>query len=172
MPVLGLVTGRAVQECFFGPQIGVRRLLLGGVGFIEPAFDCGHVHAGLLRLSFELFEADAREGDVIHFRRARDAPLVFEMAGSARVDVGVKGGRLALKDGFVVGVADDAVLRFDAFHRCVAGGAVVFQKRVRLRQLAGNDHVLPGGGRENRARCSFRDDERRTQRNRTRGARK
>ena len=92
----------------------------------------------------DLSYADAREGDVIHFRRARDRPLVFEMAGSALGDVGVKGARLALEDSLVVGVADDAVLCFDTLHRRVARGAVMFQKRVGLGERTGAGHTLPG----------------------------
>ena len=121
-------------------------MLRSGMGFFEPAFDCGHVHAGLLRLAFQFREANARKSDVIHFRCARDTSLVFEMAVSARGDVGVKGARLALEDGLVVRVADDAVLCLDALHRRMTCGAVVCEKSVRLRQLAGEDRVLPGSG--------------------------
>ena len=45
----------------------------------------------------------------------------------------VKGARLALKNRFVVRVADDAVLRLDALHWRVARGAVVFEKGVPFR---------------------------------------
>ena len=155
VPVLGLVTCCAVQQRFFGLQIGVGRLLQGGVGFFEPAFDCGHVNAGLLRLSFELLEADAREGDVIHFRRGRHTALVFEMAGGARVDLGVKGGRLALQDGFIVGMAGDTLARIHSFDRRVAGRAIILQRCVGLRQFTGANHVLPKGRRENLARWLF-----------------
>ena len=155
MPVLGLVTGRAVQQRFFGSQIWVRRLLQGGVGFFEPALDCGHVHAGLLRLLFELLEADAHKGDVIHFRRGRHATLVFKMAGGARIDLGVKGGRLALQDIFIVGVAGDALVRIYSLDRRVAGRAIILQGCVSLRQFTGADHMLPKGGRENLTRSLF-----------------
>ena len=70
---------------------------------------------------------------MVHLRRGRDAALVFEVTGSAFSDVRVEGARLALKNRFVVRVADDAVLRLDAFHRRVARGAVVFEKGVRFR---------------------------------------
>ena len=97
MPVFGLMTGRAIQQPFFRPEVRggrLRRI----AGFFEPAFDLRHVHAGLLRLAFEFLEADTREGDVIHLRRARHPALVFEMARCARADLGMKSGRLALED--------------------------------------------------------------------------
>ena len=58
---------------------------------------------------------------MIHFRRARDASLVFEVADGALANISVKGARLALKDSLVVGVADDVVMRLDAF----VGGVAV-----------------------------------------------
>lgn len=121
----------------------------------EPEFNLFHVRLRLRRFVLELLETDAHEGDVIHFCRAWDSSPMFEMAGGARRDVGVKGGRLALKDGFVVGVADDAIFRLNALHRCVARRTVVLKKGVRLRECAWHDHVLPGDWREDRARRFF-----------------
>ena len=154
MPVLGLVTCRAVQEGFFRAKVSIRRLRV-AAALLEPEFDVRRVRLRLRRLVLELLETDARERDVIHFRGAWDSSLMFQMTRGARRDVSVKGSRLALKDGFVAGMANDAVLRFDAFQRRVAGSAVIFEKSVPLRQVAGNDHVPPGGGQENRARCFF-----------------
>ena len=121
----------------------------------EPKFYLRHVRLRLRRFVLDLHETNAREGNVIHFCRAWDSSLMFQMAGGARRDVGVKGGRLALKNGFVAGVADDAIFRFNALHRCVARRAVVLKKGVRLRECARHDHVLPGDRREDRARCFF-----------------
>ena len=149
MPVFRRVAGRAVEQRLLALELRrVRRL---GTLF-EPCDERIARLIGRGRSLLDLLQADTREGRVIHLCRARDSPLMFEMAGSAGTDVGVKGARLALEDGCVVGVADDAVLCLDTLHWRVARGAVVFEKGVRLRQLAGRYHVLPGGGREDRAR--------------------
>ena len=132
VPVFGLVARRAVQQRFFGLQTSERRLARGG-GFVKPAFDLRHIRTRALRLAFELLEADVREGDMIHFRRARHPPLMFKVASGARGDFGVEGARLALQNRLVVGVADDAVLRLDSLVRGMARGAVTFEKGVRLR---------------------------------------
>ena len=70
---------------------------------------------------------------MIHLGGSGYPPLVFEMTGGAGGDVRMEGTRLALKEALVVSVADDAVLRFNAFQRRMAGGAVVSEKRMRLR---------------------------------------
>lgn len=49
MSIFRLVTRRAVEQRFFGLQMGVRRLLRHRVGFFEPAFD----DTGIQRLAFE-----------------------------------------------------------------------------------------------------------------------
>ena len=69
---------------------------------------------------------------MIHFRRAGHVSLVFEMAGSALGNVGVKGGRLAFEEIAVIRMADNATLRFDPLHWRVAAGAVMFQECVTL----------------------------------------
>lgn len=152
--VLGLMTRRAIQQPFFRPHVRGGRLWR-IAGFFEPAFNLRRVHAGLLRLAFEFLETDTRESDVIHLRRAWHPALVFEMAGGARADLGMKGGRLTLEKRLVVGMADDAVLCLDAFHRRVAGRAVILQRRMGLRQLTGTYHVLPKGEREDFPRRLF-----------------
>jgi hypothetical protein len=56
--------------------------------------------------------------------------------------IGVESARLPLENRQVVCVADDAVLRFDALQRRVAGGAIVSEKSVRLRQFPRSDRTL------------------------------
>lgn len=124
------------------------RQLLRAFAFFEPPFDGGHVNAGLLRLAFELLKTNPREGDVIHFRRGSYTALVFDMAGGAGGDIGVKGSWLALKDRLVVGMTHDAVLSLDAFQRRVARSTVIFQRCVGLRQFTRTNQVLPKGQRE------------------------
>ena len=77
------------------------------------------------------------------------------MAGGARVDLGVKGGGLALQDGLIVGMAGDALARIHSFDSCVAGRAIILQRCVDLRQFTGTNHVLPKGRRENLTRWLF-----------------
>ena len=48
--------------------------------------------------TLKLAQADAGEGHVIHLRRARDTPLVFEMAIGAGGDVGVESAGLTLEE--------------------------------------------------------------------------
>ena len=57
---------------------------------------------------------------MVHLCRPRHPPLMLEMTSGARADLGMKGGRLTLKERLVVGMADDAVLRFHTFDRRVA----------------------------------------------------
>jgi len=152
--VFGLMTNRAIEQPFFRPQVRgdhLRRVAC----FFEPAFNLHHVHAGLLRLAFEFLEADTPKGDVIHLGRARHPALMFEMTGGARADLRMKGGRLTLEERLVVGMADDAVFRFHSFDRRVAGRAIILQRRVGLRQLAGTHHVLPKSKQENFSRWLF-----------------
>ncbi len=147
MSVLGLVTCRAVQERFFRTKVGICRLRV-AAALLKPEFDLRGVRLRLRGFVSELLETDARERDVIHFCRARDTPLVFEMAGSARADIGVKGGWLALEDGLIVGMAGDALVRIHSFDGCVAGRTIILQRCVGLRQFTGTNHVLPKGERE------------------------
>ena len=126
VPVFGLVARRAVQQCFFRLQMGEGRLRR-YAGFFEPVLDSRHVHAGPRWLAFGLLEANARERDMVHLRRPRHPPLMLEMAGGARADLGMKGGRLTLEERLVVGMADNAVLRFHSFDRRVAGRAIILQ---------------------------------------------
>ena len=143
MAVFSGMARRAVEL-----RLGVLKLrrVRCGVGLLHPGDECGELWIGRGGGLLRLLQADLRERDVIHFCRARDAALMFEMAGSTLADVSVKGARLALQEGLVVGVADDAVLCLDALVCGVAGGAVVGEEGVWLRQFAGENHVLPGGG--------------------------
>ena len=119
-----------------------------GIALLEPCDQCGARRIVRGVGSVDLLQADAREGGVIHLRRARDSALVFEMAHGTRADVAVKGARLALQKGFVVRVAEGAVLRLDAFHRRVARGAVVFEKGMRLREIPRTGRALSCDSRE------------------------
>ena len=136
MPVFCLVACRAVELRLGALKLRCMRC---GVGLLHPGNERIKLRIVCGGRFLHLLQADVREGDVIHFRRARDAALMFEMAGSACADVGVKGAGLALQDGLVIGMAHDAVLRLDALHWRVARSAVVFEKGVRLRQLPGRD---------------------------------
>ena len=140
--ILRLVARRAIEPLLLALELRGRRRRGTARALHEPRGESVARFIWLGGLGRHLSLANAREGDVIHFCRAGDSALVFEMTGGAGGDVGVKGGGLALEERCVVGVADDAVFRLHAFHRRMAGGAVVFEKRVRLRQLAGTDRAL------------------------------
>ena len=143
VPVFGLVAGRAIEQRLLALELRRKRRR---IALLEP----GDKRIARLIVRggsvLDLPQADAGEGDVIHLRRARTRALVFEMAGGARGDVGVKGAGLALEDGLVVGVADDAVLRFNALVRRVTRGAVVGEERMGRRQRTWTCHRLPRGG--------------------------
>lgn len=62
---------------------------------------------------------------MIHLRRTSIDATMLAMTFDATAHVGMKSGRLPFKQRTVVGMADDAVGRFYAFCRCVAGRAVV-----------------------------------------------
>ena len=100
-----------------------------GVALLEPRDERG-TRRIVCGGGVDLLQTNAREGDVIHLRRARDPALMFEMARRALGDIGVKGARLALQDIFVVGVANDAAFRRDALERSMARGAIIFEERV------------------------------------------
>ena len=87
VPVFGLVAGRAVEQRLRPLQMGRERW---GIALLEPGDErsacrivCGS--------GADLLQTNAREGDVIHLRRARDPALMFEMANGTCADVGVKG---------------------------------------------------------------------------------
>ena len=126
VPVFRLVAGRAVEQRLRALQM---RREWRGVALLKPG-DERRTRRIVCGSGADLLRTNAREGDVIHLRRARHSALMFEMAHGARADVGVKGARLALQDGLVVRVADDAVLRLDSLHRRVASGTVAFEKGV------------------------------------------
>ena len=141
-----MATG-AIQNHLLRRQVGAA---LPGFFFtvllVDPAHEvCGSqtVFRLGIGIALELPESDARQGDVIHFRRARDMPLMLDVAVSARADVGMEGRRLALQERGVVRVADNATGCLDAFDGRVARGAVVFQKRVALGERTGTRHALP-----------------------------
>lgn len=120
--VLGPVATDAVEQGFFAAKL---RLKQGAVGLLQPVDEriAGRVvgSGGF----FEMPQADAGEGGVIHFGRTRNIALMLAVAFHTRSDVGVEGGRLALKKGLVVGMAWDAVLGLDTSNGRMAGGAVV-----------------------------------------------
>jgi len=81
---------------------------------------------------------------VIHHSQLFAKTAMFVVALAATAHVGVEGRRLALQERLVIRVADNAVGGLDSFDRRVAGGAVVFQKRVGLGERTGTGHALPG----------------------------
>ena len=72
-----------------------------------------------------------------------------------------------MQDVLVIRVADDAVLRLNSFARAVTGGAVVVEKRMRLREFARTDgeldDILGALEMEDGQRC--RDDRDKYERN-------
>ena len=77
VPVLRLVAGRAVEQGLFALQMRIERW---GVDLFEPGDESSlrWIVGGR-----KLFQADAREGGVIHLCRADDSALVFQMALTA-----------------------------------------------------------------------------------------
>ena len=152
VPIFGLMARRAVELRLRALKL---RCVRRRAGLLRPCDE--HIKLLIVRGGGvpDLPHADAREGNVIHLRRAQHTSPVFEMTSSALADLGVKGGRLALKDVFIVGMANDAVLSLNSFDRRVAGRAIILQRRVRLRQLTRHDHVLPKGERDDFTRWLF-----------------
>ncbi len=103
---------------------------------------------GIDRRIAQLVKTETRENRVVHVGRALGTSTMFQMALATTADVGVEGRGLALKQGLVVGVADDALCCFNSFAGCVAGGAIVFKRRVRFGKLARTRQTLPGIGPE------------------------
>lgn len=147
--VLGLMARRAIEQRLFWLELRRMQCLVPSVHPADERVTFWIVRCGSV---LDLTQADARERDVIHLRRAGHTPLVFEMAGHARGDFAVKGGRLALEDGLVVGVTHNAFARNHALDRRVAGRAIILERGVSLRQLSGTDHVLPKGERKDLTR--------------------
>ena len=141
MPVFGLMAGRAVELRFFPLELRRGRGRSAAFAADEPGHEVGASFFLGDRRVMHLSQADLRESDVIHLCRTRNPTLMFEMARVAGSDVGVKRARLALENGEVIRVTDDAALRLDPLHRRVTGGAVVSEESVRLRQLPGTDRV-------------------------------
>jgi hypothetical protein len=81
---------------------------------------------------------------MIHQSQLFAKTTMFAVALAATAHVGVKGARLALQERCVIRVTDNATGGLDAFDGCVAGSAVVFQKRVGLGKRTGTGHALPG----------------------------
>ena len=78
---------------------------------------------------------------------------MLEMTRRAALNIGMKRGRLPLKKRSIIGMTDDASAGLNAFDGRVAGRAIIFERCVRLRKVAGADHVLPESGREHGACC-------------------
>jgi hypothetical protein len=92
----------------------------------------------------ELSQADARQSRMIHQSQLFAKTAMFVVALAATAHVGMEGRRLALQERCVIRVADNATGGLDSLTGRVTGGAVVFQKRMRLGQLSGEGHALPG----------------------------
>ena len=128
--ILGLVTAGTVEQCLAALQLWRERQWIAA---LEPGDQLHARFVMLCRGGLDLPQPDARKGNMIHLRRPSDPALVLDMAPAARGDVGVKDSRLALENCDVVGVTDDAVLRFNARHARVASRAVVLEEGVALR---------------------------------------
>ena len=97
VPVLGLMARRAIKEGFLALQLRCGRRQRATRALEEPRGEVGARFGGRVRLLRHLPHADLCEGDMIHFGRAGDATLMFEMAGGAGGDVSVERARLALE---------------------------------------------------------------------------
>src|SRR6266568_5439729 len=151
MSILRLVAGGAVERSFISLKLCSGKN--DAVRLLQPVFDLHSLRACILGGFFQLSQTNPCERGVIHIGGARGSSTMFEMAGRAALDVRVKRGRLPLEQRSIVRVTDDAFASFDSGDWRVTRGAIVLQRCVRLREIAGTDHVLPEHGRENRTRC-------------------
>lgn len=147
MSIFGFVTSNAVKRLFFALKSCARKR--DSVHLLQPLFDLRRLDACAFRRFFHFPQADSRKRDMIHIRCPRASAAVFEVARGAALNVRMKRCWLALKERSIVGVADDAFCCFNAFDRRVAGRAIILQRCVGLRQIAGSNHMLPKRGREN-----------------------
>src|SRR6266542_3666409 len=151
MSIFRLVAGGSAEPPLISLKLCSRKS--DAVGLFQPVFDL-HCPGTLAPGGFfHLSQADAREDGMIHVGGTGSSSAMFEMTRCAALNVRVKCGWLSLKKGSIVGMADDAFACLNSFHRRVAGGAIVFERCVRLRELAGADHVLPENRREHSACC-------------------
>lgn len=88
-------------------------------------------------IGLQLAEADFSQREVVHVGRAFVSSLMLGVTLDATPHIGMECGWLALQQRFVVGMANDAIAGLDALDRRVTGGAIVFQKCVRLGQFSG-----------------------------------
>ncbi len=151
MSIFRLVAGGAVERSFISLKLCSRKS--DAVRMLQPAFDLHRLSAYALGRFFHLSQADARERGMIHLGWPRGPSAMFEVTRRAALNICMKRGRLPLKKRLIVGMADDAFVRLHSLHRRVAGSAIVFERCMRLRKVAGANHVLPENRRENRARC-------------------
>ena len=130
MSIFRLMAGGAVQPSFTSLKLCSGKS--DAVGLLQPVFDLHCLGARAPGGFFHLSQADAREGGMIHIGGTGSSSAMFEMTRCAALNVRVKCGWLSLKKGSIVGMADDAFACLNSFHRRVAGGAIVFERRVRL----------------------------------------
>ena len=94
VPIFRLVADRAIEQRLLALQLRRERW---GVALLEPRDERG-TRRIVCGGGVDLLQANVREGDVIHLRRARDPALMFEVTDSAFSDVRVEGTWLALKN--------------------------------------------------------------------------
>lgn len=129
MSVFGAMTRAALERRFSrrdSGMSGVSRFL----GFMltypcEQATVCG-----ILDAPPNGFQADVREGSMIHRDRTHAWTLVFDVTAAACPDCGVKGSRLTLQKRRIVRMTCDALARFRALNRRMACTTVSLQRSV------------------------------------------
>lgn len=65
---------------------------------------------------------------MIHLGRLSNVPLMFEMAGTTLLYVGMKSRRLTLQERFLRSVAKNALHRIHPQNRGMAGCTILFQR--------------------------------------------
>lgn len=148
VPILVGMAGRAIQDRFLWRETCTDfRRVARGLVLTNPGKEV--VLNPLVFIIWQAFgskmaEADLGQCRVVHANPAPVTSLMLAVALDAAADAGVECSWLALQQGLVVGVAGNTAAGFDTLDRRVTGGAVMSQKRVRLGQVAGEGHALPG----------------------------
>jgi len=139
--VIGMA-GPAVERCLCGCNTTMRRCPMFGPheDFLTQDFIFA---VGCVTV--QLTQTDLGQSLVVHVGRTVIDALVLQMTLCAATDTGVKRSWLPLQNRLVVGVANDALGRFDATDRRMTSGTIVFQVGVSCRQSTRFGHPLPSG---------------------------
>ncbi len=142
MAIVVGMAGPAVKRCLGDCNAMMRRSLMFGPheNFLTQDFIFA---VGCVAV--QLPQPDLGQRFVVHVGRTIIDALVLQMTLCATTDASVKRSRLPLQNRLVVGVADDALRRFDATDRRMASGTIVFEVSVSRRQSTRFGHPLPGG---------------------------